>query len=153
MHRFTTPSIALITALLASAFPVGTPLMAALPASPVRSSSDGGARSIMPCDCSHFPWPDGCVSQCRSTPRHTAKGTIESADATAKSFVIHTAKGADVTVKVNDKTKYGPKGRGWDDVKAGAKVAVIYHSAGTDNRATTVHIAPLAAAAAAKSTG
>jgi hypothetical protein len=65
-------------------------------------------------------------------------GTVASVDATAKSFVVHPAKGADVTLKVNDKTKYYPKTKGWDDVKADAKVHGKYHNDGTDNWAVTV---------------
>jgi hypothetical protein len=73
---------------------------------------------------------------------HTYKGTVASVDATAKSFVVHPAKGADITLKVNDKTKYSPKGKGWDDVKADAKVSGSYHNDGTDNWALTVKFWP-----------
>lgn len=66
------------------------------------------------------------------------KGTVASVDAAAKSFVVHPAKGADVTLKVNDKTKY-PKGKSWDDVKANAKVSATFRNDGTDNWALTVH--------------
>jgi hypothetical protein len=65
-------------------------------------------------------------------------GTIASVDAAGKSFVVHPAKGADMTVKVNDKTKYYPKGKTWDDVKADAKVHGKYKVDGADNWATTV---------------
>jgi hypothetical protein len=68
-------------------------------------------------------------------------GEVASVDATAKSFVVHPKKGEDVTLKVNDKTKYSPKGKGWDDVTAGAKVSGGYKNDGTDNWATTVHFA------------
>jgi hypothetical protein len=71
---------------------------------------------------------------------HSVKGTVASVDATAKGFVVHPAKGEDVTLKVNDKTRY-PKGKTWDDVKADAKVTVSYHSDGTDNWALTVKFA------------
>jgi hypothetical protein len=86
-------------------------------------------------------------------PHHAAgksvRGSIASVDATAKSFVVHPKTGADVTVKVNDKTKYTPKGKTWDDVKADANVTVWYKNDGTDNWATTVHFwVPKAAKAA-----
>jgi hypothetical protein len=77
------------------------------------------------------------------------KGEVASVDATAKSFVVHPAKGADVTLKVNDKTKYS-KGHTWDDVKAGAAVSGSYKNDGTDNWATTVNFPKAAAAPAAK---
>ena len=80
-------------------------------------------------------------------------GTVASVDATAKSFVVHPAKGADLTLKVNDKTKYSPKGKGWDDVKADAKVSGSYHNDGTDNWAVTVKFAPEPKAKAPKTTG
>ncbi|HYL04786.1 MAG TPA: hypothetical protein VE075_02035 [Thermoanaerobaculia bacterium] len=70
------------------------------------------------------------------------KGTVASVDATAKSFVVHPAKGEDVTLKVNDKTKYSPKGKGWDDVKADAKVSGSCHKDGADNWAVTVKFWP-----------
>jgi hypothetical protein len=69
---------------------------------------------------------------------HTYKGTVASVDATAKSFVVHPAKGADVTLKVNDKTKYSPAGKGWDDVKVDAMVSGSLKNDGTDNWAVTV---------------
>jgi hypothetical protein len=82
------------------------------------------------------------------------KGKVVSADAAAMSFFVHPATGADVTLKVNDKTKYRPQGKGWDDVKAGAAVSGTYKNDGTDNWATTVRFpAPAAAAPAAKTTG
>jgi hypothetical protein len=83
----------------------------------------------------------------------TYRGTVASVDQAGKSFVVHPAKGADITLKVNDKTKYTPKGKTWDDVKVDAKVSGTYHNDGTDNWALTVHIAGPKAAAAAKTTG
>jgi Ni/Co efflux regulator RcnB len=77
------------------------------------------------------------------------KGEVASVDATAKSFVVHPAKGDDVTLKVNDKTKYS-KGHTWDDVKAGAAVSGSYKNDGTDNWAITVNFPKAAAAPAAK---
>ncbi|HVR10054.1 MAG TPA: hypothetical protein VMW75_18560 [Thermoanaerobaculia bacterium] len=79
----------------------------------------------------------------------TYKGTVASVDATAKSFVVHPAKGDDVTLKVNDKTKYSPKGKTWDDVKADAKVSGTCHKDGADNWAVTVKFWPEAKAKAA----
>jgi hypothetical protein len=82
----------------------------------------------------------------KTTKHHAAakctyKGTVASVDATAKSFVVHPAKGDDWTLKVNDKTKYSPKGKGWDDVKADAKVSGTCHKDGADNWAVTVKFA------------
>jgi hypothetical protein len=97
----------------------------------------------------------GSTTTTKST-KHTAaahksyKGTVASVDATAKSFVVHPAKGADITLKVNDKTKYSPKGKGWDDVKADAKVSGTFHNDGTDNWAVTVKFWPEKKAAAEK---
>jgi len=92
----------------------------------------------------------------KTTKHHKAaaakrfKGEVASVDATAKSFVVHPAKGADVTLKVNDKTTYSPKGKTWDDVKAGAAVSGGYKNDGTDNWATSVKFAAEKAAAPAK---
>jgi hypothetical protein len=80
-------------------------------------------------------------------------GTIASVDATGKSFVVHPAKGADMTIKVNDKTMYHPKGKTWDDVKADAKVHGKYKNDGTDNWAVTVDFPVAKAAAAPAKTG
>jgi hypothetical protein len=68
-------------------------------------------------------------------------GTVASVDATAKSFVVHPKKGEDVTLKVNDKTKYSPKGKGWDDVKADASVHGACKKDGADTWATSVTFA------------
>jgi hypothetical protein len=72
----------------------------------------------------------------------TFKGTVASVDATAKSFVVHPAKGDDVTLKVNDKTKYSPKGKTWDDVKADAKVSGTCKKDGADTWAVSVKFWP-----------
>jgi hypothetical protein len=85
----------------------------------------------------------------KAAKSHSVKGTVASVDATAKSFAVHPAKGEDVTVKVNDKTKYS-KGKTWDDVKADAKVTVSYHNDGTDNWALKVTFAAEPKAKAAK---
>jgi hypothetical protein len=75
------------------------------------------------------------------TTKHAAhctyKGTVASVDATFKGFVVHPAKGDDVTLKVNDKTTFS-KGKTWDDVKADAKVSGTCHKDGADNWAVTV---------------
>jgi hypothetical protein len=83
---------------------------------------------------------------------HSVKGSVASVDATAKSFVVHPATGADVTLKVNDKTTYwvGKKKGTWDDVKVGANVKSSYHPDGTDNWALAVHISAAMATPAAK---
>jgi len=80
-------------------------------------------------------------------------GTVASVDATAKSFVVHPKKGEDVTLKVNDKTKYSPKGKGWDDVKADASVHGSCKKDGADTWATTVVFAKAKAAKPAATTG
>jgi len=76
-----------------------------------------------------------------ATAHCTYKGTVASVDATAKSFVVHPAKGEDVTLKVNDQTKYSPKGKSWDDVRADAKVSCTCHKDGADTWAIRVHFA------------
>jgi hypothetical protein len=72
----------------------------------------------------------------------TAKGTIVSVDTASSSVVVHPAKGADVVLKVNEKTRYVPKGRTWQDVTLGARVSVTYRRDGTDNWALTIHVWP-----------
>jgi hypothetical protein len=77
----------------------------------------------------------------KSAAHCSYKGTVASVDATAKSFVVHPAKGDDVTLKVNDKTKYSPKGKTWDDVKADAKVSGTCKKDGADSWAISVKFA------------
>jgi len=77
----------------------------------------------------------------KSAAHCTYKGTVASVDATAKSFVVHPAKGDDVTLKVNDKTKYSPKGKTWDDVKADAMVSGTCKKDGADSWAVSVKFA------------
>ncbi|HXO42361.1 MAG TPA: hypothetical protein VN999_12985, partial [Thermoanaerobaculia bacterium] len=53
------------------------------------------------------PSPTGTTTTTTKTHKKSAahctfKGTVASVDATAKSFVVHPAKGDDVTLKVND---------------------------------------------------
>ena len=73
----------------------------------------------------------------------TYKGTVASVDAANKSFVVHPAKGDDVTLKVNDKTRYTPKGKcSWDDVKADAKVSGTFKKDGADTWAVTIKCWP-----------
>jgi hypothetical protein len=93
------------------------------------------------CDCNRDCQGRPCTECCPHAKPHSARGTVASVDATAKSFAVHPAKGEDVTVKVNDKTKYLPKGKTYDDVKADARVTVSYHNDGTDNWALTVKFA------------
>jgi hypothetical protein len=73
---------------------------------------------------------------------HRVKGAVSSDDATAKSIVIHPATGADLTIKVNDKTTYwiGKKKGSSDDLKVGANVVILYRTDGADNWATNVKI-------------
>jgi hypothetical protein len=79
----------------------------------------------------------------------TYKGTVASVDSANNSFTVHPAKGDDQTYKVNDKTKYLPKGKTWADVTQGAKVSGTYHNDGKDNWALLVHIWPAAASSSA----
>jgi hypothetical protein len=113
----------------------------------MASTGTGAAAATTPAKATHKK---------KAAKSHSVKGTVASVDATAKSFGVHPAKGEDVTVKVNDKTKYS-KGKTWDDVKADAKVTVSYHNDGTDNWALKVTFAaePKAKAekAAPKATG
>jgi len=80
----------------------------------------------------------------------TYSGTVASVDATAKSFTVHPKKGEDVTLKVNDKTKYIPTSKTWDDVKADAKVSGTCKKDGADTWAVTVKFAAEKKAKAAK---
>jgi len=93
------------------------------------------------------PSPTGTTTTTTKTHKKSAahctfKGTVASVDATAKSFVVHPAKGDDVTLKVNDKAKYSPKGKTWDDVKADAKVSGTCKKDGADTWATSVKFWP-----------
>jgi len=83
----------------------------------------------------------------------TYSGTVASVDATAKSFVVHPKKGEDVTLKVNDKTKYSPKGKTWDDVKADAKVIGTCKKDGADTWGVTIKFAAEKKATAATGSG
>lgn len=84
---------------------------------------------------------------------HSFKGTISSVDSTAKSFTVYLAKGRDLVLKVNDKTKYSPKGRGWDDITADVRVTGTYRTDGTDNWAITIHLSTPRASAGTAKTG
>jgi hypothetical protein len=125
---------------------------------PFKGGGSGGGQTTTSTTTSSSTGT-GTTTTTKTTKKHTAaahksyKGTVASVDATAKSFVVHPAKGADITLKVNDKTKYSPKGKGWDDVKADAKVSGSYHNDGTDNWALTVKFWPEKAAKPAKTTG
>jgi hypothetical protein len=88
------------------------------------------------CDCNRACGTSPCTECCPGS----------------KTFVVHYAQ-VDVTVKVNDKTKYIPKGKSFDDIKAGARVAVTYRNDGTDNWALTVHFLHQKAEAPAKTGG
>ncbi len=96
----------------------------------------------------------GGATTTTTTKKHTAahknyKGAVATVDSASSSFTVHPAKGADMTFKVNDKTKYLPKGKAWADVTVGAKVSGTYHNDGTDNWALVVHIWPSDTGAAA----
>jgi hypothetical protein len=56
-----------------------------------------------------------------------------------KAFVVHSDKGSNVIVKVDDTTKFSPKGKSWDDVKADTKVTVTYHKVESEKVAASVH--------------
>ena len=79
-------------------------------------------------------------------------GVVNGVDAAAKSFNVgSTATSTDVvTYKTNDKTKYSPKGKGFDDIKVGDKVSGTFKNDGTDNWAVTVKITAAKPAPAAK---
>jgi hypothetical protein len=87
------------------------------------------------------------------------KGEVKSVDATAQSFVVNQATKtqpleADITLKVNAKTKYYPKGKKFEDLKAGDNVWGTYKNDGTDNWALSVRWAKAPKAAAPpKTTG
>lgn len=81
----------------------------------------------------------------------TFKGSVVSTDPTGKSFVVHPAKGDDVTVKTNDKTKWSPKGKcTLDGLKAGDKVSGTCKKDGDDTWALTVKCWPAPKAKAEK---
>jgi hypothetical protein len=96
----------------------------------------------------------GVATTTRTTHKHKAaaskkyKGEITSVDPTAKSFVVKQTTG-DLTLKVNDKTKYS-KGKTWDDVKVGGNVWGTYKNDGTDNWALSVYWTKAGAAKAPK---
>lgn len=91
----------------------------------------------------------------KAAAHHSVHGTVASVDATAKSFTVHPKTGADVVLKVNDKTTFwvGKTKGSWDDVKQGATVTSSYHLDGTDNWALSVKVAPEKAAGSAAKTG
>jgi hypothetical protein len=115
------------------------------------TGTSGGAGSSMSSTT-------GTPTTTTTTTKHDAshnpavRGSVASVDPTAKSFAVHPKKGSDVTVKVNDKTRYTPKGKTWDDVKQGENVSVTYHNDGTDNWAVTVHFWAAKASKASKTT-
>jgi|SRR5579863_2171446 len=94
--------------------------------------------------------PSGAPAKHTSSDHKSYHGTVASVDAAGKSFVVHPMKGADMTVKVNDKTQYFPKGKTWDDVKVDAKIHGRYKADGADNWAITVDFAAPKSAPAAK---
>ena len=69
-------------------------------------------------------------------------GYVNGVDAAAKSFNVSSTKTSTdvVTYKTNDKTKYTPKGKGFDDIKVGDKVSGTFKNDGTDNWAVTVNL-------------
>ena len=93
----------------------------------------------------------------KSSKKCTFKGDVVSTDPTGKSFVVHPAKGEDVTIKTNDKTKWTPKATcTFDGLKAGDKVSGTCKKDGAgDSWALTVKCwpAPKAKAEPAPKTG
>jgi hypothetical protein len=84
----------------------------------------------------------------------TFKGTVVSVDQANKSFVVHPAKGEDVTINVDDKSKYNPKVKcSWDDIKVGAKVSGTCKNDGVYTWAITVKCWPAAKAKAEPAAG
>jgi uncharacterized protein YdeI (BOF family) len=93
--------------------------------------------------------PTGTTTTTTKTTKHKAakcsyKGTVSVVG--DKTFTVHPATGDDVVLKVNDKTKYYPKGKTWDDVKVDAKVWGVCHKDGADNWAVSVHFSAAKAA-------
>jgi hypothetical protein len=80
----------------------------------------------------------------------TFKCTVVSTDPTGKSFVCHPAKGDDITVKTNEKTKWTPKTCTFDGLKAGDKVSGTCKKDGDDTWALTVKCAAAKKAKAEK---
>ena len=66
-------------------------------------------------------------------------GEVTAVDAKANTITVK-GKKADVTVNVDDKTKFAPKGKTIADVKAGEKVMVKYTEAEGKNTAKSVKI-------------
>jgi hypothetical protein len=66
------------------------------------------------------------------------KGKVTAVDPRAKSFVVHSDSGADITLRVDDRTQFSPEGNRWDDIKEGASVTGTYHTDGTGHVAGSV---------------
>ncbi len=66
-------------------------------------------------------------------------GEVSAVDAKANTVTVKGKKG-DVTISVDDKTKFAPKGKTIADVKAGEKVKAAYTEADGKNTATMVDI-------------
>lgn len=88
----------------------------------------------------------------KAATHKSVKGDVASVDDAGKSFVVHPKTGADVTVKVNDKTTYTLDGKkaAWSDVKAGLWASASYHVDGADNWAVKVALKNAPAKPAAK---
>jgi hypothetical protein len=111
------------------------------PAGTTGTTSTTGTAGSAPPPPPPTPHPTGRYKGHKAAAHCTYKGTVASVDATGKSFVVHPAKGDDVTLKVNDKTKYG-KSKTWDDVKADAKVSGTCKKDGADTWAVSVKFWP-----------
>jgi hypothetical protein len=72
---------------------------------------------------------------------HSYKGYVSGVDQTAKSFNLSSCPTCQdiFVIWPNEKTKYSPKGKSWDDVTVGAHVSGKYKTADDKNWALTVH--------------
>jgi hypothetical protein len=87
------------------------------------------------------------TTKTKTTKHHKAaakkfKGYVNAVDPAAKSFGVSSSKNSQdiVTYKVNDHTKYSPKGKTFDDLKVGDRVSGTFKADGGDNWALSVHI-------------
>ncbi len=126
----------------------GPPAAAAAPPPPPPPVNTGSTTG--PPDPGHQPWDTSYTTKHHKARSAAARGTVASVDAAGKSLVVHPKAGVDLTLKIDDQTRFLPAGTGWDDVKLGAMVSITYHHEGGDNRAVVVRVASAKAAKAAK---
>ncbi|HVR10976.1 MAG TPA: DUF3617 family protein [Thermoanaerobaculia bacterium] len=82
------------------------------------------------------------LGDCTAPARESFSGSVTSVDPGQNSFVVRSAKGADLAFKVTNKTRFTPKGKAWRDVAQGARVFVRYHNDGRENWALRIHMSP-----------